>query len=67
MIKASTGATVSDIVFLSGGLDDDSNCKAGVTQFPYCKKLCGQTALAIRLKNAGLCQLSPVPDLFRQG
>jgi hypothetical protein len=38
------GATVSHAMFLSGAMDDDSNCEAGIISFPNGKTLGGQTA-----------------------
>jgi hypothetical protein len=38
------GATVSHSMFLSGGLDDKSNCEVGIISFPSGQKLGGQEA-----------------------
>ncbi len=43
-IQANIGATVSHTVFLSGGLDDSSNCETGVISFPDGKAMSGQAA-----------------------
>jgi hypothetical protein len=43
-IQATIGATVSHAIFLSGNLDDNSNCEAGVISFPNCKTMGGQAA-----------------------
>jgi hypothetical protein len=44
MIKATIGATMSHAIFLSGNLEDNSNCKAGVISFPNGKTMWGQAA-----------------------
>jgi hypothetical protein len=41
MIQATIGVTISHAMFLSGGLDDGSNCKAGTINFPNRKNLGG--------------------------
>jgi hypothetical protein len=43
-IQATIGATVSHAIFLSGGMDDISNCEAGVISFPDGKAMSGQAA-----------------------
>jgi hypothetical protein len=44
MIQATIGATVSSVTFLSGRLDDISNCEAGVINFPDGKTMSSQAA-----------------------
>ncbi len=43
-VQAAIGATVSDAMFLSGAMDDDSNCEVRIISFPNGKTLGGQTA-----------------------
>ncbi len=43
-MQAKIGATVSHAMFLSGTMDDDSNCETGIISFPNGKTLGGQTA-----------------------
>ncbi len=43
-VETAIGATVSHSVFMSGNMDDDSHCKAGVINFPNGKTMGGQTA-----------------------
>ncbi len=43
-IQATVGATVSHAMFLSGAVDDDSNCENGIISFPNGKTMGGQTA-----------------------
>jgi hypothetical protein len=43
-IQAAIGATMSHAMFLSGAMDDDSNCEAGIISFPNGKTLSGQAA-----------------------
>jgi hypothetical protein len=50
-IQATVGATISHAVFLSGAMDDDSNCKSGIISFPNSKTLSGQAA-------QGLCEIT---------
>jgi hypothetical protein len=38
-IQATIGATVSHAMFLSGVMDDDSNCESGIISFPDDKTL----------------------------
>jgi hypothetical protein len=40
-IQATIGATISHAIFLSGGLDDGSNCETGMISFPNGKTLGG--------------------------
>ncbi len=40
-IQAMVGATISHAVFLSGAMDDDSNCESGMISFPNGKTLSG--------------------------
>ncbi len=42
-LQAKIGATVSHAMFLSGAMDNDSNCKTGIISFPNGKTLGGQT------------------------
>jgi hypothetical protein len=42
--QATIGSTASHAMFLSGGLDDDSNSEAGIISFPNGKTLEGQAA-----------------------
>ncbi len=62
-IQAAIGATVSQATFLSGNLDDNSNCEAGMINFPNGKILGGQAALglyeiALRKKFAKMSELT---------
>jgi hypothetical protein len=43
-VQVTIGATVSHTMFLSGAMDDDSNCEVWIISFPNGKTLCGQTA-----------------------
>jgi hypothetical protein len=43
-IQATIGATIYHAIFLSGGLDEQSNCTAGTISFPNGKTLGGQAA-----------------------
>jgi hypothetical protein len=43
-IQANIRAKVSHTVFLSGGLDDSSNCETGIISFPNGKTMIGQAA-----------------------
>ncbi len=43
-LQAKMGATVPHAMFLSGAMDDDSNCETGIISFPNGKTLGGQTA-----------------------
>ncbi len=38
------GATISHSVFLSGAMDNDSNCESGIISFPNGKTMSGQAA-----------------------
>ncbi len=40
-IQAAIGATVLHLVFLSGNMDDESNCEAGIIHLPYRKTVGG--------------------------
>jgi hypothetical protein len=42
-LQAKIGATVSHAMFLSGMMDNDSNCETGIISFPNGKTLGGQT------------------------
>jgi hypothetical protein len=42
--QAKIGSTASHTMFLSGGLDDGSNCEAGIISFPNGKAIGGQAA-----------------------
>jgi hypothetical protein len=42
--QAKIGSTASHAMFLSGGLDDGSNCEAGIISFPNGKTIGGQAA-----------------------
>jgi hypothetical protein len=44
MVQATIGATMSQAMFLSGTMDDDSNCEAGIISFPNEKAMSGQVA-----------------------
>jgi hypothetical protein len=39
--QAAIGATVLHSVFLSGNMDNESNCEAGIIHFPYGKTMGG--------------------------
>ncbi len=43
-VQATIGATMSHAMFLSGAMDDDSNCEARIISFPNGKTLSGQAA-----------------------
>jgi hypothetical protein len=43
-VQATVGATVSHAMFLSGAMDNDSNCEVGIISFPNRKALGRQTA-----------------------
>jgi hypothetical protein len=43
-IQATIGVTMSHAIFLSGNMDNDSNCKAGITSFPHERTTGDQTA-----------------------
>jgi hypothetical protein len=45
-VKAKKGATIFHTVYLSRGMDDDSNCKASIIQFLNGKIMGGQMAQA---------------------
>jgi hypothetical protein len=38
-VQAKIGATISHVMFLSGAMDDDSNCETGIISFPNGKTL----------------------------
>jgi hypothetical protein len=68
-VKVKKGATIFHTVYLSRGMDDDSNCEASIIQFPNGKIMGGQMAQAnfeITLKkefdqmNYSSCQ-NPLP------
>jgi hypothetical protein len=47
MVLGKKQATLSHLVYLSGNMDNDSNCKAGIIQFLAGKTTGGQIAQAI--------------------
>jgi hypothetical protein len=62
-IQAKIGAIMSHAMFLSGAMDDDSNCKTRIISFPNGKTLGGQTAqglyeITLRDKFARLNELT---------
>jgi hypothetical protein len=62
-IQAAIGAAVSHATFMSGNLDDSSNCEVGTINFPNGKILGGQAAqglyeIALRKKFAKMNELT---------